>query len=149
MHIIKQILELLNDGPMTAAEITEALGLTNHHVSSVMGRLVVENSRHPQRVHIKSWVHDHFGQRRYPRALYALGKGSNAKKPKPDPLARKKEYEARKRSILKTASVFNLAVPLVCLRSRSTPGTKIENSVKSANTSKRNQESITPTAQTR
>ena len=77
---------------------------------------------------------DHKNQRRYPRALYELGAGPNARKPKPDPNARKREYEARKKSILKTSSVFNLAVPLKCLRSRSTPGTKTANSASNAST---------------
>jgi hypothetical protein len=130
----EKVLELLKDGPMTSAEISEALGICAHHASSMMLRLIRENRKRPQLVHIKSWVTDHKNQRRYPRALYELGAGPNARKPKPDPNARKREYEARKKSILKTSSVFNLAVPLKCLRSRSTPGTKTANSVKSAST---------------
>jgi len=121
----EKVLELLKDGPMTSAEISEALGICAHHASSMMLRLIKENRKHPQLVHIKSWVTDHKNQRRYPRALYELGAGPNA---------RKREYEARKRSILKTSSVFNLAVPLKCLRSRSTPGTKTANSASNAST---------------
>jgi hypothetical protein len=130
----EKVLELLKDGPMTSAEISEALGICAHHASSMMLRLIKENRKRPQLVHIKTWVTDHKNQRRYPRALYELGEGPNARKPKPDPNARKREYEARKRSILKTSSVFNLAVPLKCLRSRSTPGTKTANSASNAST---------------
>jgi hypothetical protein len=126
-------LKALEDGPMTSAELAEVLGASPRHASATMLLLI----KHPQRAHIKSWVNDHSGQRRYPRALYALGQGSNAKKPKADPLARKREYEARKKSIFKTSSVFNLAIPLKCLRSRSSHGTKTANSVKSAPTIER------------
>ena len=150
MTPMMQVLTCLQDyGPMTGAEISEMTGMSRFLTSATVGKMVKALPKRPQRIHIKKWVEDHFKQRRYPRAVYAIGPGPNAPKPKADQNARKREYYARKKAILKNSSIFNLAVPLKCLRSRSTPGTKIENSVKSANTSKRNPESTTPTAQTR
>lgn len=130
---IKQVLQLLQDyGPMTGAEIAEMTDMSRIDASTALLRLNKPNSKNPKRVHIIKWVEDHHGQRRYPRAVYALGDGSDAKKPKPDPNARKREYEARKKNRLKGSFVFHLGTPLVCLRSRSSHGTKTKNSAKSA-----------------
>lgn len=132
---IKQVLQLLEEyGPMTGAEIAEMTDMSRIDASTALLRLNRANSKNPKRIHIIKWVEDHHGQRRYPRAVYALGDGSDAKKPKPDPNARKREYEARKKNRLKGSFVFNLGTPLVCLRSRSSHGTKTENSVRNAPT---------------
>lgn len=133
----KQILKLLDEfGPMTGAEISEMIDLGKQDTSAALLRMLKPNAKYPKRIHILRWVTDHHGQRRYPRALYAPGDGPDAKKPKADQNARKREYEARKKMRLKGSFVFNLGIPLVCLRSRSSHGTKTENSVKGALTSK-------------
>lgn len=133
---INRIMSLLAEfGPMTAAEIMEMSGMDTHNTSDALLRLIKQNSKNPQRIHIIKWVTDQPGQRRYPRAVYALGEGPNTKKPKPDPNARKREYEARTKMRLKGSFVFNLGIPLKCLRSRSSHGTKTANSVRSAPTS--------------
>jgi len=117
---------------MTSAEIVETTRMDIHNASDAILRLSKPNSKRPKRIYVLSWVTDHPGQRRYPRAIYALGDKPNAKKPKPDPNARKREYEARKKNRLKGSFVFHLGTPLVCLRSRSSHGTKTKNSAKSA-----------------
>lgn len=145
---IKQVLEAIKDyGPMTQAEITEVTGIDPHFLSALMRKLSGPTKKKPQRVHIIRWVYDQPGARNYPRAVYALGLGSNRKKPKMTYAEHSRNYRERRKSILKTSSVFNLAVPLRCLASRSTPGTKIENSARSANTSERNLESTHSMAQ--
>lgn len=130
---------------MTSVEIADHIGITTHLSSEMMINLSKKSPKRPQRVHIIQWVYDHPGQRKYPRAVYALGPGPNVKKPKSDQLALKRAYEARKKSILKTSSVFNLAVPIKCLRYPNTHGTKTANSAYSANTIEKDTESTETT----
>lgn len=126
---------------MTGAEIAEAIGIDRHLTSQMMLKLIKASPKCPQRAHVCGWTYDQRGQRKYPRAVYAFGPGPNTRKPKPNPLAVKRDYEARKKSILKTSSVFNLAVSLKCLRYHATHGTKTENSAYSANTTEKDTES--------
>lgn len=137
MFRIRQALEALKTGPMTSAEIADAIGVNRHLASQIMLKLIKKSQKCPQRAYIRQWVYDHQGQRKYPRAVYAIGARPNAPKPARDQLARKKEYEARKKSILKTSSVFRLAVSLKCLRYQSTPGKKTKSSAKNASISQK------------
>lgn len=132
---IKQVLEALQDyGPMTQAELSEVTEIDPHFLSAMMNKLSGPTQKKPQRVHIIGWVYDQPGARKYPRAVYAIGPGSNRTKPKMTLAEHSRNYRERQKSILKTSSVFNLAVPIRCLRSRNTPGTKTANSAKSAST---------------
>lgn len=132
---IKQVLDALQDyGPMTQPELTEVTGIDPHFMSALMNKLSEPTQRKPQRVHIIKWVYDQPGARKYPRAVYAHGPGFNKTKPKITPATHSHNWREKNKTLLKTASVFNLALPIRCLRSRSTHGTKTENSVSSVNT---------------
>lgn len=97
----KRILGLLSeDGSLSAREIANILKLK--HINSVKAVLKKDD------VHISMWRRDEDGGRLYPRPVYALGKGKDAKKP---PKLTKADYNKRFRSTLRVASVWDLGIP--------------------------------------
>ena len=115
--IVKQVLRMLDEeGPMTRAEICKRLGRAKDEIAAVVSRL---NKRSPvagKRIYVKEYVYDMEGERTYPRALYALGGGKDAPKPKPDHKEVKRRYWARSQLKLKANSVFNLGLSRAQLR---------------------------------
>ena len=105
-----RILEMLEDGPMTRAEICLNLGREKDVIASIVSRLARDTVKAGKRIHIKSYVWDMEGEKRYPRAVYALGDGKDAPKPKPDTKANKSRYWAKHRTKRTCNSVFNLAL---------------------------------------
>jgi len=105
-----QILEMLNDGPMTRAEICLNLGRDKESIASIVSRLARNTVKAGKRIYVKSYVWDMEGERRYPRAVYALGKKADAPKPKPDVKATKARYWAKRKAKFTCNSVFNLAL---------------------------------------
>lgn len=95
-HMLREV------GPMTAREVTEATGL-NHDLTRV--RLCsLKASGH---IHVTEYRRETVHGRLYPRAVYALGPGRDAKKPGPLTQAEYcRRYRARKRNAV--PSVFHL-----------------------------------------
>lgn len=115
---VPRALELLAElGPMTQAELGELLGLDRFGASALMNILRRPLKTIPKRVHIVKWVTDHPGQRSYPRAVYALGEGVDAPRPKRNQKKIKQRYEHNKRMRLKMSSVFRLGAHLKDIRS--------------------------------
>lgn len=107
---IEAILQALKDyGPMTRVDIELTLGLTKEQTSKLMSCIVNASPRKPQRAHILTYVEDQEGQKRYPRAVYAYGPGPIAQKPKRNPNAIQKRSRDKRKLLLATNSVFNLA----------------------------------------
>lgn len=110
-EVVRAILRMLDEeGPMTRAEICKRLGREKDEIAAVVTRL---NKRTPvsgKRIYVKEYVYDMEGERRYPRAVYALGPLKDAPKPKPDPKEVKRRYWARAQAKLRTNSVFNLGL---------------------------------------
>lgn len=107
-----EILHLLEElGPMTRIEMCDHLGLDRHTVSSIVSRMAKESPRKPKRIHIKGYAYDHEGQRRYPRAIYALGNAPDARRPKADPKGAKRRYNAKVKALNTANFVFNLGIP--------------------------------------
>lgn len=106
-HILALLASL---GPMTRSEICRQLGLPRKDCSAIVSRLMKPTLRPPgpRRLHIVAYVHDEEGQRRYPRALYGLGDGPDARAPGPDPKGAKRRYVAARK--LRVASVFHLGL---------------------------------------
>jgi hypothetical protein len=102
-------------GPMTRSEICAALDLNRDEASSIVTRLRRPRLRPeaPARVYISAWRDDEEGQRRYLRAVYALGCKPDAPKPRyrERQLAAKRRYWQRRKVKLGRAvnSVFALA----------------------------------------
>lgn len=99
-------------GPMTTREICDLLGLDFHNSASLVSRLTAPRGSIPKRLHIERWVFDAEGQKRYPRAVYALGDKPCAKRPKPDRVTVQRRYRQKLYARFKTNSVFNLGTTL-------------------------------------
>lgn len=115
--IVRQIMRMLDEeGPMTRAEICLRLGRVKDEIAAVVTRL---NKRSPvcgKRIYIKEYVYDMEGERRYPRAVYAIGALKDAPKPKADPKEVKRQYYQRSQLKLRANSVFNLGLTRSQLR---------------------------------
>lgn len=76
------ILKLLADGPLTSKQACEFFPGSDHRT---VARVISDiRSRKVRRVRISGYVFDEDGTaKRYPRPVYALGKGPDAPKPAP------------------------------------------------------------------
>jgi len=109
---VADIVQLLTSiGPMTRAEMCQHLGLDRRSVSAVVTRMSRPSPRFEKRAYVESYVYDMEGERTYPRAVYALGNKPDAKKPKADPKAAKRRYNAKVKARNTANFVFNLALP--------------------------------------
>lgn len=109
-EVVDKILEALHTcGPMTRVEIEQFIGLHKDQVSPVVARMNKRTPKSGKRIHITAWSYDAERERRYPRAIYAVGDKPDAKKPKEARIEIRRRYEAKKRLRYTTNSVFNLA----------------------------------------
>jgi hypothetical protein len=109
--IVSQITEALTvNGPMTRKEICDFIGQHRSKVASVVTRMARETPQRPKRVYIKAYRYEQDEQRRYPRAVYALGNRPDAKKPRPDLRANKNRHVRNKTEKLRMTSVFNMGL---------------------------------------
>jgi hypothetical protein len=97
-------------GPMTRVELDAATGISKSQLSPTVSRMNKNTPKVGKQIFIVDWVYDAEGGRRYPRAVYAIGNGEDARKPKANVKANKKRYEAKRRTMFSTNSVFNLGL---------------------------------------
>lgn len=108
----QRILQLLaEEGPMSRAEICARLGVEKFVSSAIVSRLNRAWPKTPKRVYVCAYVYDMEGERRYPRAVFALGDLPDAKRPKVDRLEVRRRAEQKKRALRTQNFVFNLALP--------------------------------------
>jgi len=109
--VASEILRMLaENGPMSRSEICDHIGRDKAAIASIVSRLSSRTPRAGKRIHIAHYVYDMEGERRYPRAVYALGDKPDKPKPKPNPAANKARYWANRASRLRTNSVFHLGL---------------------------------------
>ena len=108
--IVDLILQALAQRPMTRAEICEFTGIDHNVIAPVVTRMSKPSPQRPQRIHIKTYTDELDGMKRYPRAVFALGQGINARKPKRDLRANKRRYLQNLTATLRSASVFNMGM---------------------------------------
>lgn len=104
----KMLIALREVGPMTCIEICRHIGVPKEKVGAILFRLKKAGPQTPQRVYIKAYVYDAEGMRRYPRAVFALGEGKHAKKPKANPKENRRRYDDKKK--LRLNSVWMLGM---------------------------------------
>jgi len=106
-----QIIQALETiGPMTRKELCDHLDIDRGIGAAIANRMARPSATMPKRVHIASYVYDQEGQRRYPRAVYAIGDCPDAKRPKPDKADNKRRYVQAKVAKYKMNSVFNMGL---------------------------------------
>jgi hypothetical protein len=109
--VAEQILHTLETvGPMTRVEICAHLGIDRGIGAAIANRMAKPSATKPKRVYITDYVYDQEGQRRYPRAVYAIGDKPDAKRTKSDPAANKRRYIQAKVARFKMNSVFNMGL---------------------------------------
>ena len=109
-RVIDTTAAIVEFGEITAMELAEYLGITRYDAHAVLNRMSKRTKAGVKRIHVVRYTYDHDGARKYPRAVYAMGDKPDAKKPKADQLAVKREYYARLKSRMTMNSVFNLGL---------------------------------------
>lgn len=111
--LVQQIEKALYDlGAMTGAELCQELGVEKAELSAVVSRMAKPSKTLPKRIYIVGYTFEHeTHDRRYPRAIYALGDLEDKPKPKSNRKEVVRRYNANKRKRLTGNSVFNLGLP--------------------------------------
>lgn len=108
---VAQIMDTLHEfGEASSAEVAKHLKLDRMNVATIMSRMRKPGAKMPKRIYVVRYVHDHEGDRRYPRPVYAIGDWGDAAKPKADPKANKRRYTQGLRKRMTANSVFNLGL---------------------------------------
>lgn len=112
-YLVQQIEKALSDlGAMTGAELCQELGVEKSELSAVVSRMAKPSKTLPKRIYIVGYTFEHeTHDRRYPRAVYALGDLEDKPKPKPNRKETVRRYNDNKRKRLTGNSVFNLGLP--------------------------------------
>jgi len=112
-ELVRSILSVLTDiGPTTGAEICQELNLTKSDLSAIISRMKKPQATLPKRLYIKDYVFEHeTHNKRYPRAVYAIGDLEDKPKPKTSRREIVKRYNENKRKRMTGNSVFNLGLP--------------------------------------
>lgn len=112
-YLVQQIEKALSElGAMTGAELCQELGVEKAELSAVVSRMAKASKTLPKRLYIVGYTSEHeTHDRRYPRAIYALGDLPDTPKPKPSRIDNVRRYNANKRKRLTGNSVFNLGLP--------------------------------------
>lgn len=111
--LVQQIEKALSDlGAMTGAELCQELGVEKSELSAVVSRMAKPSKTLPKRIYVVGYTFEHeTHDRRYPRAIYALGDLEDKPKPKPNRKEVVRRYNDNKRKRLTGNSVFNLGLP--------------------------------------
>lgn len=95
-------------GNQSRAELEQSAGIRKDLISAIVSRLNKRGARIGKQIHIVSYVYDAEGARRYPRAVYAIGDGEDAKKPKASQKENRRRYDAKRVGLYRMNNVFNL-----------------------------------------
>lgn len=111
--LVQQIQDTLTElGPMTGAELCQEMGVTKSDLSAVISRMTRPSAKLPKRLYISGYIYEHeTHDRRYPRAVYALGDLEDKPRPKTNRKEIVRRYNENKRKRLTGNSVFNLGLP--------------------------------------
>lgn len=95
-------------GNQSRAELEVSAGIKKELIAAIVSRMNKRCPRVGKQIHVNHYVYDAEGARRYPRAVYALGDGVDAKKPKASTLENRRRYDAKKKGMYRMNSVFNM-----------------------------------------
>jgi hypothetical protein len=110
-QLVREIMQALEShGPMTAVEICEVLSYKRTQLSAVLFRMTKRGKRTPKRIYIQRYTHEAFGQKRYPRAVFAIGNRPDAPAEVDDPKEVRRRYDRKRRMLRTTNWVFNFGL---------------------------------------
>jgi len=109
-HVLKALEAIKEFGKISAQEFADWADITRYDAHAVLKRMSKRTVEGEKRVHITEWTYGYDGARRYPRPVYALGDKPDKAKPKADPAANRRRYEAQKNAPYRMNSVFNLGM---------------------------------------
>lgn len=117
-HAILAALE--HHGPQTRSELEQSCGIEKENISGVISRLHKETPNFGKRIYIIGYTNEAEGSgRTYPRAIYAIGDGEDAKKPKPKTRKEiRNKYDAKITNQFRMNSVFNMALNREAIRNQ-------------------------------
>ena len=95
-------------GNQSRAELEVTAGIPKLLIAAIVSRMNKRTPRAGKQIHISHYVYDAEGARRYPRAVYAVGDGVDAPKPKASHLENRRRYDAKKNAMYRMNSVFNM-----------------------------------------
>lgn len=95
-------------GAQSRAELEVSAGIPKSLISAILSRMHKNTPRFGRQIYIVNYVYDAESARRYPRAVYALGAGNDAPKPKPSHIENRRRYDAKRKGWYGMNSVFNL-----------------------------------------
>ena len=110
-NVIRALEALQEFGRMTAQEFADWADISRYDAHAVLIRMNKRTKAGDKRIHIADWSHEHDGARRYPRPVFVLGDGRDKPKPKADPAANRRRYDAKRDKTFRMNSVFNMAMP--------------------------------------
>lgn len=100
-ELSQRVLQLLAEvGPLSRADICRHLQRSKYEISSVVTRLNRRGARAGKRIYVLHYVHEMEGEKRHPRAIYALGDKEDAPRPGADNKGTKQRYWAGVMQIL-------------------------------------------------
>jgi hypothetical protein len=117
-HVIRAIEALQEFGRMTAQEFADWADISRYDAHAVLIRMNKRTKAGEKRIHIAAWIYEHDGARRYPRPVFAVGDRRDKPRPKADPAANKRRYDAKRNKMHRMNSVFNMAMPRDRVRER-------------------------------
>lgn len=99
---------LVEHGEITGLELAMQLGIDIKVAHGTLKRMATRTKAGLKRLYVVRYDSDNEGHKRYPRPVYAIGDLPDAKKPKANQNARKREYYNRVKSRTLMNSVFHL-----------------------------------------
>ena len=110
-HVTRALEALEEFGRMTAQEFADWADISRYDAHAVLIRMNQRTKAGDKRIHIADWSYEHDGSRRYPRPVFCLGDKTDKTKPKADPGANRRRYDAKRNKTFRMNSVFNMAMP--------------------------------------
>lgn len=110
--LVQKALEGLREyGRMTAQEFADYADVSRYDAHAVLRRMIKRTQAGEKRLHIADWSYSHDDSRRYPRPVFMLGDKPDKAKPRPNLRENRRRSEKKIHSMIRMASVFNMAMP--------------------------------------
>lgn len=97
-------------GTLTAQAFADYADISRYDAHAVLNRMNRRTKAGVKRIYVSTWTYDYDNARRYPRAVFKLGDKRDKARPKPDVRENRRRSETKRSTMMRTNSVFNLAL---------------------------------------